>query len=120
MTETSAQHTPRDERLPLEVAVQFNGRHGPNQGRTINLSRGGMFVQTSHPGMVGERFFFQIQPEANTPIRFNVEGVVVWTRKRASRQSGVPKGMGIRFTVNPSQGQPTIEGIFSMLNQLHS
>lgn len=84
------------------------------------MSEGGMFIDTPHPSAVGERVFLQIQPDESAPIRFNVEGVVVWIRKRASKQISSPKGMGIRFTVNAAQTEKTIAGIFSMLNQLQS
>ncbi len=115
MKETTHQPIPREARVPLEVAVQFAGHHGPNTGQTLNVSSRGMFVRTNKPGVVGEHIFFQIQPDEDTPIRFNLEGVVVWIRKRASQQTGVPKGMGIRFAEGPTQDANTVQRIFSAL-----
>jgi hypothetical protein len=85
-------------RLPLEVSVscQRKGQAGtPLQGRTGNLSKGGLLLflpQSYSPGTALEVTFHS----AVWPL--TAEGVVVWNKPSVGRGLAEPIPHGFRFT----------------------
>ncbi len=89
-------------------------------GNTLNVSRGGMFVETSSPLPEGSRLFFRFRKDA-LPMQFHLEGEVVWSRKQKNGKKRIgPNGMGIRFVQHRAQNDSTLENIFSVLHTLKS
>jgi Tfp pilus assembly protein PilZ len=79
-----------------------------------------MYVQTPIPLPAGNRAFFTLQLPPNNPMRFHLEGKVVWSNRRKRGRSTSPKGMGIRFVATRAQSQKTLDSILSVLNTLKS
>lgn len=102
------------ERVNVNIPVEFKGTHRYTiQARALNMSRGGMFLETSQPLSQGEKAFFRVQLGAPS-LQFHLEGEVVWTRKQKRQKTGT-HGMGIRFLVGPTLSQKTLDGILAIL-----
>src|SRR5262245_50377111 len=97
------------ERYDVDLQVEFKrpGRIEGVTARAINVSRGGMFIETQQPLKNGEKAFFRVQLHPSS-LQFHLEGEVVWTKKikRGQNQTG---GMGIRFLLGPGQSQKTLD-----------
>jgi hypothetical protein len=86
-------------RLPLDISVTCQPRGSPGrpvQGRTGNMSRGGLLLHLSEP----------VPPETvleltlhTTHGRLTAEGEVVWVEPPEQRTPGEPVRHGLRFTV---------------------
>ncbi|MDP6980110.1 MAG: response regulator [Myxococcota bacterium] len=88
-------HTPQGlPRVPIDSAVQVQVDDDVHLGRVRNLSRGGVFVETScdiiDQTEVGLRF---VLPDYDTP--FDPTAQVVWHRKMGAREP--LDGFGMRF-----------------------
>jgi c-di-GMP-binding flagellar brake protein YcgR len=85
-------------RLPLEVSItcQRKGQSGtPQQGRTGNLSKGGLllFLPQSHPPGT------TLEVTLNSPAGpLMAEGVIVWNKPSVGRRLGEPIPHGFRFS----------------------
>jgi uncharacterized protein (TIGR02266 family) len=112
----SVSQVPRtSDRLPVDLPVEFRLRNGRFvEARMLNVSRGGMYVETNKILESGKRAFFRVQLKPQ-PLQFHLEGEVVWSRKNGNAKNGT-QGMGIRFLISPTQTEKTLEGIFSVLN----
>jgi len=108
------------DRLPILLPIEFRGPDGHKEGRTLNVSRTGMFIETESPLQPGLRAFFRLRPEEPKLFKFNLEAEVVWSRYKGHAGKKIPKGMGVRFLSGPTQSAQTLDGIFSMLNRLQS
>lgn len=116
---TSAQAADRSPRHDIVLPVEFRGPDGNLKGTTINLSRGGMFLNAKRMLPKGSKVFFRFSVPANQ-MQFNLEGEVVWQNKRRRPSSKHPRGMGIRFVYNRVQNERILDGIFSLLNTVNS
>jgi uncharacterized protein (TIGR02266 family) len=104
-----------NERVAIDVPVEFKGENGDLiEARTLNVSRGGMFIQTARPLREGSRAFFRVQLKPQS-LQFHLEAEVVWSRRNRNRGGEAPKGMGIRFLVSPSLSAKTLDGVLSVL-----
>ncbi len=84
-------------RVPLRV-LQVRGESGKAFffGYAVNLSLGGIFIQTTNPKEPGTRVRLQIPLQRDLPpIECGAE--VAWVQPFAAR-SKHPPGMGLRFT----------------------
>ena len=89
----------RDERLPVELKVDYRATGSFMTDFSANVSRQGVFIRTSHPLPVGERVRLRLQlPTGDAP--FALDGVVKWTRDGKAHGEH-PPGMGVEFVDLP-------------------
>ncbi|MFH0900206.1 MAG: TIGR02266 family protein [Pseudomonadota bacterium] len=89
---TDRQH----ERLSIVLVVEYRTAGAFLVAYSVNLSSGGMFIETEHPHPVATPLAVRIAVPGQDVVE--VEGMVVWIREQASENK--PQGMGVRF------GQP--------------
>ena len=82
----------RDPRAPLHVAVSYRTTGAFLVAYSVNLSKGGIFIE-AQPLPVGTEVQLELDvPEAG---KLDVNGLVAWVRETPS--FGLPVGMGIQF-----------------------
>jgi uncharacterized protein (TIGR02266 family) len=95
------------ERIPYTVQVEFRTASSFLVAYSVNLSRGGLFLETDHDLSVGQPIALHFMvPNAGT---VGVEGVVAWRRGRESPDG--PPGLGIEF----HDIAPTLHGVIDRL-----
>ncbi len=88
-------------RVPLDVPVEFGPAPGTSarEGRAVNISAGGLFVETAEPVDPGAHLALSFAlpvPEAGRPLSAN--GRVAWVnRGHERRKRDCGPGMGIAF-----------------------
>lgn len=87
---TSERRAPR---LPISLKVAYRTTGAFLVAYSVNLSKGGIFVETDTPLEVGEHV--QLAFEVPGAGALSVEGVVAWVRQQS--EDGLPGGMGIQF-----------------------
>jgi len=90
--------------LDLSVRLQFASADDVVHSRTVDISRGGVFLRMSQPRPEGTKVKLDIEV-AGEPV--TVSGVVVRT-VRPGEGSG-PPGMGVLFTDNGDEQRAFIE-----------
>ena len=80
-------------RLPISVEVAYRTAGAFLMSYSINLSKGGIFLESPEPLPVGEHVSLRFDVPGVGPLE--VEGVVAWVR--SGSQDGLPDGMGIQF-----------------------
>lgn len=90
------------ERIPLSVEVEYRSASSFLVAYTVNISRGGLFLESESPPAVGSALSLDLRvPGTEGPI--SVRGRVTWTRP-PDDPSG-PPGFGICFEeVSPELG----------------
>lgn len=84
-------------RVPFSVEVEYRTQGNFLVAYSVNLSTGGMFVETTRPQPIGTALSLRFSvPGAGVA---HIEGVVAWVRHEASATE--PMGMGIKFTAPP-------------------
>lgn len=81
------------ERIPLSIRVQFRNASSFLVAYSVNLSRGGLFLESDHPAEVGSDITLQLAAPEAGPI--SVHGVVTWRREQATEDG--PAGFGVEF-----------------------
>lgn len=81
------------QRIPYAVQVEFRTASSFLVTYSVNLSRGGMFLETDHPADIGSPITLQFTVPGTGPITLN--GRVTW--RRAIVQEDGPAGLGIEF-----------------------
>ena len=96
------------QRVPLRVLqVRAESRKAFFFGYALNLSQGGLFIQTTNPKEPGTRVRLQIPLQRDLPpIECGAE--VVWVQSFSSRSRN-PPGMGLRFTELDEKSSARIE-----------
>lgn len=85
----------QDERLSAELKVDYRSEGSFVTDYSANVSRKGVFIQTSHPLAVGAKVRLRMQlPEGDAP--FALDGRVKWVCT-ARDAEGHPAGMGVEF-----------------------
>lgn len=83
-----------DPRYDRQLSVEVGCAGEAQSGRSLNVSLGGMFIETDRPLAIGAevtlRFMVPMQPEW-----IEVGGDVRWVRARLEGSDGV--GLGVRF-----------------------
>ncbi len=83
----------RQPRLPINLRVQYRTQGAFLVSYSVNLSKGGIFLETAEPLAVGETVSLDFEvPGAG---QLQVDGVVAWIRQGST--DGMPDGMGIQF-----------------------
>ena len=83
----------RQPRLPIQLKVAYRTTGAFLVSYSVNLSKGGIFLETSTPLEVGEHVSLEFEvPGAGV---LEVEGAVAWVRQGSA--DGLPDGMGVQF-----------------------
>ena len=83
-------------RVPLETDVRLSLAEGELWGRSTNISRGGMFVETEQALEPDTELELEFQvPELESPVAPTAR--VVWRRPPADDASALTPGMGLQF-----------------------
>ncbi|HWP34348.1 MAG TPA: TIGR02266 family protein [Thermodesulfobacteriota bacterium] len=97
-------------RVPLETTVEFAEAAGrsPRAGRAVNISAGGLFVETPEPPLPGSELALSFRlPDGAAPLA--AEGRVAWVNEPAApRKRDCGPGMGIAFRALSEAGRSTI------------
>src|SRR5688572_4376424 len=97
----------RQPRIPISLEVQYRTTGAFLVAYSINLSKGGIFVETNEPLEVGERVSLAFEvPGAG---KLEVEGAVAWVR--TGGQDGLPDGMGVQFDTLDGKYGARIDGM---------
>ena len=100
----------RSPRIPVEVEVHVTpqSEHNFYTGYSQNISRGGIFIATSHVLPIGTELSFEFRLGSD-PEPIAVEGVVRWVRGHdALRSADLPTGMGVQFHDVPGPARERI------------
>jgi uncharacterized protein (TIGR02266 family) len=82
------------ERVPCTVRVEFRTASAFLVAYSVNLSRGGIFLETDHPAAIGTKIALELTIPQGGSIA--LEGMVSW--RRDSAEPGLPRGIGVAFT----------------------
>lgn len=83
----------RQPRLPISLEVAYRTAGAFLVSYSINLSKGGIFLETATPLEIGEHVALKFDVPGVGPLE--VEGTVAWVR--TGTLDGLPDGMGIQF-----------------------
>lgn len=97
----------RQPRLPISLKVQYRTTGAFLVAYSINLSKGGIFLETSEPLEVGEHVSLQFEVPGGGSLA--VDGVVAWVRQGS--EDGLPDGMGVQFENLDQQYGDRIDGM---------
>ena len=81
-------------RAPVRVEVFYSYGSDFVSDYMLNVSRGGLFIETFAPLDVGTKIHLRFSLPAFADI-FNIKGTVVW--KRPAGHEASPPGMGVQF-----------------------
>jgi uncharacterized protein (TIGR02266 family) len=84
----------RQPRLPISLEVAYRTAGAFLVSYSVNLSKGGIFIETSTPLSPGENVSLRFEVPGEGP--FEVDGVVAWVR--TADGNGLPDGMGVQFS----------------------
>ncbi len=94
-------------RIPLKVQVKYKTPNAFLADYALNISKGGIFIETANPLPLGSSVDFQILfPDTSKPVKGTGEVV------RVSMGQGESSGMGIRFKDLSPEGLAIVEKIF--------
>jgi uncharacterized protein (TIGR02266 family) len=97
----------RQPRLPISLRVQYRTTGAFLVAYSVNLSKGGIFLETATPLEVGEHISLAFEvPGAG---QLEVTGVVAWVRQGSP--DGLPDGMGVQFEHLDVQYGTRIDGM---------
>src|SRR5262249_26091888 len=83
----------RQPRFPISIQVSYRTTGSFLLAYSLNLSKGGIFIETASPLPVGEHLTLQFEVPGAGPLE--VEAIVVWLR--TASMDGLPDGMGLSF-----------------------
>lgn len=83
----------RQPRLPISLEVQYRTTGAFLVAYSINLSKGGIFLETNQPLAIGEQVSLKFEVPGGGTL--DVRGVVAWVR--SGGEDGLPDGMGVQF-----------------------
>jgi type IV pilus assembly protein PilZ len=81
------------DRVPFCVRVQFRNASSLLVAYSVNLSRGGVFLETEEPVQIGSEVTLQLEVARAGPVLLS--GRVSWRRERPDRDG--PVGIGVEF-----------------------
>ncbi len=97
----------RQPRLPIQLKVAYRTTGAFLVSYSINLSKGGIFIETAEPLEMGAHVSLEFEvPGAGN---LAVDGVVAWVRK--GQADGLPDGMGVQFEQLDQQYGARIDGM---------
>jgi hypothetical protein len=93
-------HTVADPRFKKRLPCRLRAPGGAGSGMVLNVSRGGLFVQTSAAASPGEAIHIDLDVDAGVPLA--VDACVVWRRVvGAHLRSVTTGGFGARIQYAP-------------------
>lgn len=104
----------RDKRIPCRIKVDFLAQGKKYQGEGIDLSDGGIFVQSREnlPEEGNVRLSFQLQTD--DAQRIEVDGLISWVNQGFPRPHlGMPQGIGVQFRNLGSYDRSIIQAYIS-------
>lgn len=103
-----------DERVPIELRVEYKRLNSFFADYTRNISRGGTFIRTDRPLEIGTEFVFRLQiPNLTDPLRLH--GRVQWVVQPDAATAEQPAGMGIGFVYQDEAERQRVEGAVAKL-----
>ena len=107
----------RDSRLQHEILVAYRTVDGFMTDWAVNISRGGLFVNTRSPLEIGSEIKLIISlPDGNFP--FDLIGRVTWVNAPSDgRHPGPAPGMGIEFLDVDAEKRSRLETFVEKLNE---
>ncbi len=106
-TENSFGNKRTHPRASVRVEVYYNYGSDFVSDYMLNVSRGGLFVETFSPQEIGTEIDLKFSLPTFSRI-FNIKGKVVW--KRPAGQGSGPPGMGIQFVEMDDEDARLIDG----------
>ena len=104
----------REDRVPIELKVEYKRLNSFFADYTRNISRGGTFIRTDRPLDIGTEFVFRLQiPNLDEPMRLH--GRVQWVVTLESATDEQPAGMGIGFVYQDEAERQRVEGSVAKL-----
>lgn len=104
----------REERVPIELRVEYKRLNSFFADYTRNISRGGTFIRTDRPLEIGTEFIFRLQiPNLVEPLR--LQGRVQWIVQPEAATEEQPAGMGIGFVYRDEAERQLVEGSVAKL-----
>lgn len=101
-------------RIPYVVKVEFRTASSFLVAYSMNLSRGGMFLETPHAAKIGDELALELAVPGIGPVQ--VKGRVAWRRQPG--QGDGPAGVGVQFQgVDAELGQ-IIDGLIASFKGL--
>ena len=105
------------ERAPVVLAVSYRSTGGFLVSYSLNISRGGLFLESDSPLPVGTSLTLRMQIPGGSTEAHEIQGHVAWIREEESEE-GRP-GMGLAFDgVDESMGQ-LIDDLVASFEGLH-
>jgi uncharacterized protein (TIGR02266 family) len=96
------------DRLPISIQVSYRTAGAFLVSYSVNLSKGGIFIETQTPLPVGEHISLKFDVPGVGALE--VEGTVAWLRD-SSEGSGLPEGMGVQFENLDARYGDVIDGM---------
>jgi uncharacterized protein (TIGR02266 family) len=87
-------HGRRSDRVHLALEIQYRSAGAFLMSYSVNLSKGGLFIETENPLPVGAPIDLALKTPNEETIALS--GVVAWVRSTHDPESGQPPGMGIQ------------------------
>jgi len=116
MSDTSEKsHNRRADRLQHELLVAYKTVDGFITDWAVNLSRGGIFINTRNPAPVGSTLKLIISLP-DQPFPFDLTGRVTRVTEKAEDGRGTP-GMGIEFVDVDEDKRARIDGFVERLRK---
>ncbi|HEU5395242.1 MAG TPA: TIGR02266 family protein [Candidatus Methylomirabilis sp.] len=97
----------KDDRAPVQIQIEYGGEGPFFSAQSLNISRGGVFLQTEFLLPPGRAVQLNFQLPAGP--RVSARGRVIWTRSPGDPRG--PAGMGIQFETLPPEALRAIEGL---------
>jgi uncharacterized protein (TIGR02266 family) len=97
----------RQPRLPIRLEVEYRTAGAFLVSYSVNLSKGGIFIETSSPLEVGGQL--ELAFEVPGAGALEVIGQVAWVRQNST--DGLPDGMGIQFETLDERYGGVIDGL---------
>lgn len=108
MTNPGSNDHRRTPRVPVALELEYRSAGAFLVAYTTNLSKGGIFVDTTAPFPIGTVVSMRLRAP-NTPV-CEVHGTVAWLRPE-STGPGQPAGMGIVIDTPPEQYGAVVDQI---------
>lgn len=106
MTSDATQGRRAHERIRLSLEVAYRSTGSFLISYTVDLSRGGLFLETDEPRPVGSTLELRLAiPGANEEVK--LQGEVVWIQREPA--PGRPSGMGVEFKGGESRFASVID-----------
>jgi len=103
------------DRMPYRVQIEFRTASSFLVAYSVNLSRGGLFLETEHDVPTGSQIGLELQIPKIEPI--DLVGVVAWRRPPESPDG--PAGLGIEFQDVAPQLGPVIDHLVTAFHGVH-